>query len=315
MQNNLFFSNQFDSIPESEIAENINKNSFFSYEKAVDPKIIDKILSETELFKINLNSVHISPVHHSSGYYHSNALAKSNTLFKFMTSKKIFEIARNYLGNEFRLKCHRVYSRNPIAKDSWHTDDKRYGNKFRIKGIVFIVYLNDVFNGEFQAIKGSHLISENYKYSSFHDDIIKGYNKDIVSFKLPLGSIIIFDIRAIHRAKPYFNLLWRRKSLFFQVDTELDDAEKLLINPRFINNMDKTLFTYLGMGKKNDMPQEPSNSEIKTLNFKDIANVQGKLFLAILYRINWLLRTLFVSNKIKVGIKKLLKIKQPINTK
>ena len=79
--------------------------------------------------------------------------------------------------------------------------------------------------------------------------------------------------------------------------------------------MDKTLFTYLGMGKKNDMPQEPSNSEIKTLNFKDIANVQGKLFLAILYRINWLLRTLFVSNKIKVGIKKLLKIKQPINTK
>mgnify|MGYP000147307950 CR=1 FL=1 len=42
MTNNLFFSNQFDSIPESQIAENINKNSFFSYEKAVDPKIIDK---------------------------------------------------------------------------------------------------------------------------------------------------------------------------------------------------------------------------------------------------------------------------------
>ena len=92
MKNNLFFSNQFDSIPESQIAEIINKNSFFSYEKAVDPKIIDKILSETELFKIKLNSVHLSSVNPADGYYCSNALAKSETLFKFLTSKKIFEI-------------------------------------------------------------------------------------------------------------------------------------------------------------------------------------------------------------------------------
>ena len=317
MPSNLLFSDQFDSIPENQIAENIAKNSFFSYEKAINPEIINKMLSETELFKINFNSTAISSVYANDGYYNSNAITKSHTVFKFLTSKKIFGIARSYLGNEFRLKCHRIYSLSPFTRQGWHTDNRKTGdgNIIKINGLVFIVYLNDVFNGEFQAIKGSHLISENYKYADYNDDVIKDYSKDIVSFKLPLGSIIIFDIRAIHRAKPYYNLLWRRKSLFFQVDTELDDAEKLLINPRFINNMDKTLFTYLGMGKKNDMPQEPSNSEIKTLNFKDIANVQGKLFLAILYRINWLLRNLFVSNKIKVGIKKLLKIKQPINTK
>ena len=127
MPNNLFFSNQFDSIPESQIAENINKNSFFSYEKAVDPKIIDKILSETELFKIKLNSVQLSSVNSVDGYYNPNALAKSETLFKFLTSKKIFEIARNYLSNEFRLKCHRVYAKAPFVHDSWHTDDRRYG--------------------------------------------------------------------------------------------------------------------------------------------------------------------------------------------
>ena len=133
-------------------------------------------------------------------------------MFKFLTSKKIFEIARNYLGNEFRLKCHRVYSKGPFVYDPWHTDDKRYGNKFKVKGFVVLVYLNDVLKGEFQAIKGSHLISENYKYTDFHTDIVNEFNKDIVSFKLPLGSIIFFDIRAIHRAKPYFSLLWKRKS-------------------------------------------------------------------------------------------------------
>ena len=153
MPNNLFFSNQFDSIPESQIAESINKNSFFSYEKAVDPKIIDKILSETELFKIKLNSVQLSSVNPVDGYYSSNALAKSETLFKFLTSKKIFEIARNYLGNEFRLKCHRVYSKAPFLYEAWHTDDRRYGNKFKVKGLVVLVYLNDVIKENFKQLR------------------------------------------------------------------------------------------------------------------------------------------------------------------
>ena len=79
--------------------------------------------------------------------------------------------------------------------------------------------------------------------------------------------------------------------------------------------MDKTLFTYLGMGKKNDMPQEPATSEIKNLNLKNIIIVQGKVLLAIFYRINWLLRALVNDGKIKITIKKFLKIKQQINTK
>ena len=317
MPNNLLFSDQFDSIPENQITENIAKNSYFSYEKAINPEIIDKMLSETELYKINFNSSAVASVHSDEGYFNSNAITKSHTVFKFLTSKKIFGIARSYLGNEFRLKCHRIYSLSPLTRQGWHTDNRKTGdgNIIKINGLVFIVYLNDVFNGEFQAIKGSHLISENYKYADYNDDVIKDYSKDIVSFKLPLGSMVIIDIKTIHRAKPYFNLFWRRKSLFFQIDNNIDNAEKALINPRFINNIDKTLFTYLGMGKKNDMPQEPATSEIKTLNLKNIIIVQGKVLLAIFCRINWLLKALVNVEKIKKIIKKFLKIKQQINTK
>ena len=141
MENNLLFSEKFNSTTESEIVEIVAKDSFFSLERAVDSKIIDKILSEVDLFKLNLNSVEISSVHADSGYFASNALAKSSTLFKLLTSEKILQIAKQYLGNEFRLKCHRIYSTSIIARQSWHTDNKKYGSKKdeNVKGLEFIL--------------------------------------------------------------------------------------------------------------------------------------------------------------------------------
>ena len=53
----------------------------------------------------------------------SNGLAKSKTLFDLLTSEKILDISKAYLGDEFRLKCHRVYSVSQVLKP-WHTDDK-----------------------------------------------------------------------------------------------------------------------------------------------------------------------------------------------
>ena len=46
----------------------------------------------------------------------SNGLAKSKTLFDLLTSEKILDISKAYLGDEFRLKCHRVYSVSSGAK-------------------------------------------------------------------------------------------------------------------------------------------------------------------------------------------------------
>ena len=44
-------------------------------------------------------------------------------------------IAKSYLGENFRLKCHRVYSVSPGAKNPWHTDDKKYGSKTEKKKV------------------------------------------------------------------------------------------------------------------------------------------------------------------------------------
>ena len=265
---NSFFSQEFLDIPSTNISEEISKNSFFSKESILNDEIIDKIISETELFKIKFNSVDVSAVHDHDGYYMSNGLAKSKTLFDLLTSEKILDISKTYLGDEFRLKCHRVYSVSSGAKNPWHTDDKKYGEKNEnIKGIVFIVYLNDVFNGEFQAVKNSHLFSRDFKYPNFDTHIVEQYKDKIKSFKMPKGSIVIFDNKTIHRAKPYLDFFWRRKSLFFQVDNDINDGEKILLNAEFLNNLNAKKNMFLGLGFPSKMPHEPAKNRNRDIKF------------------------------------------------
>ena len=45
MENNLLFSDKFNSTTKNEITDIIARESFFSMERAIDPKIVDKILA------------------------------------------------------------------------------------------------------------------------------------------------------------------------------------------------------------------------------------------------------------------------------
>ena len=317
INNQKIFTDKFDIISGNKISSIISENSFFEMKNAVNLDIIKKILLEVYLFNLNLNSNDINSVHSDSGYFSSSAIAKSNTLYNLLTSTKIFDISKEYVGDEFRLKCHRVYSTDALTRGSWHTDNKNHGNvNTKVKGLVFMIYLNDIIDGEFQAIRKSHLTSHKYDFSNFDEDFINNFNKeDVISFKYPAGSMIVFDSRTIHRAKPYYKFLWSRKSLFFQIDNEINDGEKIIINTSFVKEFNKQLSNFLGVGKKNTMPHEPFNNEMKNLGFSDILKTQIQLFRAFLHRSIFLLKNLFTGT-MKRKIKKILGIsRKNYNTK
>jgi hypothetical protein len=310
-----FFSTSFNNLDELSISNSINKDSFFSEEKAVNENIVDKLLEEVDLFNLKPNSLDISAVHADDGYYMSSGLAKSETLYNLLTSEKIMKISKNYLGDKFRLKCHRVYSVSPGVRKPWHTDDKKYGSKTQNKkGLVFMIYLNDVFHGEFQVIKSSHLFSSDFEHPNFDEDVIRDFKDKVVSFKYPKGSIIIFDNKAIHRAKPYFNYFWKRKSLFFQIDDEINDGEKIIINTRFVKKIDDNIINYLGLGKSANMPHEPAKTQIETLNFLNIFKFQKKILFAIIKRIIFLMKS-FLTGDFKRRIQIALGLKTSVNSK
>lgn len=310
---NSLFSQEFLNISPKEICDEISLNSFFCKKSIINDVIIEKIMAESELFDLKFNSLEISSVHDHDGYYMSNGLAKSKTLFELLTSKEISEISRKYLGEKFRLKCHRVYSVNSGAKNPWHTDDKKYGKKNqKIKGLVFIIYLNDVYDGEFQAVKGSHLFSSNYEYPNFDTYTMKKFKDKITSFKMPKGSIVIFDNKTIHRAKPYLNFFWRRKSLFFQIDNEIEDGEKIIVNTEYIKNLSESQSIFLGMGLPSKMPHEPSKTSLETINFKTAFILQKKIFKGLCFRLIHNLK-FFLSDKMKRNIQKLVGKKIKVN--
>ena len=83
------------------------------------------------------------------------------------------------MGNEFRLKALRYYENFGGQIMQWHTDNRFYDeNKkgeahTKTPGIIFLAYLSDVDDGEFQYVKGSHLWSVKNQYNDYSKDYIE----------------------------------------------------------------------------------------------------------------------------------------------
>jgi len=156
----------------------------------------------------------------------------------------------------------------------WHTDNRYYSvaekesTNTKTSGLIFLSYISDVEDGEFQYIKGSHLWSGKNKYNDYTQEYInKNFSKNVVSFKKPKGSIIIYDTFGIHRAKPSKNKNFVRKSLFFQVDEELHDldiaghvSEPILIKTEYLKKFDDRIKLFLGFGIKSSLKIYPTTS-------------------------------------------------------
>ena len=188
----------------------------------------------------------------------------------------------------------------------WHTDNKTDKKFAKIPGLIFIFYVSDVDDGEFQYIKGSHNWSLESGHSDYSDAYVeKNYKDKIKSFKLSKGSLIIYNTNGIHRAKPSLNKNFIRKSVFFQIDGKIENSEPIIVNTEFIvfKTDNKTLML-LGFGKPSNYNLYPSTT-LKTLpiNNKIIFNFIN-YFLYRLLRKAYNLFPKVLREKVKKIIKK-----------
>ena len=82
----------------------------------------------------------------------------------------------------------------------------------------------------------------------------------IKNFKLPKGSLIIYNTYGIHRAEPVFKNNFTRKSVFFQVDSEIENSEPIILNTKFITEMNNNISMFLGFGKPSNYEVYPKSS-------------------------------------------------------
>ncbi len=176
------------------------------------------------------------------------------------------------IGKLFRLKALRYYESYSNTRMQWHTDSKTSDRFAPIPGLIFIAYITYVFDGEFQYIRGSHKWSSSRMQNDFSEDFD---SNQVQSFKMPKGSVIIYNTHGIHRAKPSESSNFVRKSLFFQVDGN-DNSEPLLINPSFMTNFDDRIKMYLGFGREASNIPFPHTDETTIPNF-EIKNLISKV--------------------------------------
>lgn len=301
------FSEDFLNIDTEIVSKNLEEKGYFSFPKAISDNAIRLIEKDATNLKLNLNNNEITGVHYEHQYYFTNLLTVSKTFYNFITSTFVFEVCKKYLGNRFRLKALRYYETFGGHHMQWHTDNKTDRAFAHIPGIIFIFYISDVDDGEFQYIEGSHLWSGENAYSNYDDEFIqKNYKGKIKSFKFPRGSLIIYNTYGIHRAKPVLNKKFVRKSVFFQVDTDIEKSEPIILNTKFISKINSDIEMFLGFGKPSDSLNYKvyPDTNIKSLPLsRKVLEILSKY---LFYRLKRYIYSL-TPHYIKYFIKKLLK--------
>ncbi len=308
MENIDIFNKNFIKFDSEKIFEDLKNDGVFFFKNAINESFLDKLLSEIDRNKFSVNENWSTGVYTEKQYYVKHLLGCSKSFYNLSTSPGILDICDKFFKNEYRLKSFRYYETFFNHKMEWHTDNKlakKKGNEFKeIPGIIFIIYLNDVNDGEFQFVKKSHKISNVEAYNVYGDDqILNEFQKDVTSFKGSKGDLIIYNTYGIHRAKPVTNNKnFVRKSLFLQIDENLTSAEPSLINPSFFEKLDNKTLKYFGFGLPTESRTYP-DTDIKRLPmkifFKDI------FFSYILYQLPRKIY-MFLPEKIRKFLKKFL---------
>lgn len=256
-----FFSREFHSLEISNISNQIKEKGYFAFSKAINKEVINRIYQDATQFKLNLNNNDIRGVHTENQYFLTNLLSVSKKFYDFVSSQIVFDICKIHLGNKFRLKALRYYETYGKYEMQWHTDNKTDQKFSHIPGLIFIFYISDVEDGQFQYIEGSHLWSGKKAYNNYTDEYIEKNHKDkIKDFKMPSGSLIIYNTYGVHRAKPVYNKSFVRKSVFFQVDSEINNSEPIILNTEFITKVNDDIKMFFGFGSRSNYEVYPKTS-------------------------------------------------------
>ncbi len=266
------FTQEFLNCDNTKIVNEIKTKGFFKFENALTEDFINNIIDDVKNADLSLNKNNIAGVYftHGNQFFLTHMLAASKNFYNYCTNLKVINFCKEIFGNLFRLKALRYYENFGGQHMQWHTDNRRYDRDkgethTTAPGIIFLAYLSDVEDGEFQYIEKSHIWSgENTHHDYTVDYVEQNFKKDVVGFKGKKGTILIYNSWGVHRAKPTNNKNFVRKTLFFQVEKDTSQSEPILLNAEFLNNLNDDVKMFLGFGKKATNDVYP-NTDIYTM--------------------------------------------------
>jgi len=194
--------------------------------------------------------------------YLQDTLTVHEEILKIYLHPFVIDCCEEYTGKPVHLSDYRIYQNLEGHQMPWHVDNKQTlgdltSKMLDYKGLITIIYLDDIDHAPFQFVRGSHLWASGFNKEVW-DDVIENYSKDIVSFNnKKAGTAIFYDFRGIHRAEP-FKKGSPRTALFAQyADFDMPTGEPIFINTEHIAGLSERSMQVLRFGKKASAPTWP----------------------------------------------------------
>jgi len=310
------FNLDFVNVNIIKIVDELKVNGYFVFEQALTQQYVEKILQEIDFNQVLVNTNDVGVVIAQNQKFLTHCLASSKKVYDIITSEKVLNICEQYFGDNYKLTNHRVYQTCKVAHMPWHTDNnlqigEQLVGKHNMPGLLFLFYLSDVTKNAFQYVKNSHEWSYQHSNEIYLADsfIEKEYGKDVLTFPMMQGGLIICSIHGVHRAEPFHDESYTRTTLLFQVDQvgneNLGHGEVNIINTEYMDNLNQKLMDYLGFAFKRSYPAFP-NTSAATMNPQDILKLQKELVLQLLKSVLMSLAKALLPGSIIVNLKRIL---------
>ena len=158
----------------------MKEKGFFKFENALTGEFINNIISDVKTADIGLNKNNVAGVYftHGNQFFLTHMLAASKSFYNYCTNSKVIKFCKEMFGDLFRLKALRYYENFGGQHMQWHTDNRRYEKSKSVEthttdpGIIFLAYLSDVEDGEFQYIQKSHIWSGQNTHHDYTVDYV-----------------------------------------------------------------------------------------------------------------------------------------------
>ena len=251
------------SLPSTaEAAQEVRENGYCVIPKFLSQERLDSFMPE-----VNRRFDRLS---HNGAIGHVLAGTQKFLQHTLMVQKEILNLyvdpfivgcAEEYSETTVHLQDYRIYQNLQGCKMHWHVDNKRpagdgMAELLKHKGLIIVMYLSDSPHGSFQFVKGSHewAWEENVEDWESRKDT---FQKDVVTFDEGAGSLIMFDFRGIHRAKPFEHGAPRTACFAQYAPTSSPPGEPIYVDTGMLDDLTDKQMQVLRFGRPASAPTWP----------------------------------------------------------
>jgi hypothetical protein len=214
----------YSSLTAKDIAERVNTDGYFQFEKPLDNETIARIIDFAMNEKLEIiksyettfkddRKVSFSEIENLNSPrfdYDPSNLCKSEDVMNLVFERSFCNIAQEYFGSLPVMDPHSMWWSKPCDNKELQKQAAQlfHYDMDRIKFLKFFFYMTDVTaeNGPHCFVRGSHknLNSSLRRDGRFEDsEVENAYGKEaIVNFCAPKGTIIAVDTRGLHKGLP-----------------------------------------------------------------------------------------------------------------